>query len=431
MTKTVLFIVADESKNAGERDYMKALAAQIKGNELQDTEYLVYKLPVKGQSTVAENANDLSGNNKILPLTDAEYATIPRLNDETISLLAQTEDLEIIGVGNSTLEALCTAIAFANPDQNNRRVRASYITHMVNSKNSLKLINTMGIKLFTSAKFRTLEAMDSILAKNVDYIQLDAVPNLNSPAHSPETHYDTFMKTGNGAKMTKILDKNEDFAFVVVNAGFGVGEAKIHVPYTKKEARIDARSLSRILGKRTHLILAHGGPRNLTDENKYNQKTLYHFMKTYLKHQNQYGKPPEVMIERFTKGLSYDAVKAGLVLGQKPNCKAFISNSEGYGTMEGAIAYINNQEKLLGMFPFKSNNADPTGQRLENIEDYNEDGVAKIMFVNGQTIVQKHPHERITPYLRKDAAQFIVETLGLAKPTHVSGPAQKPEQYKL
>jgi hypothetical protein len=97
----VVFIVANEGVNAGERDYMKALAAEIgvRGAR-KDTKYLTYKILPKetGSLNLAPG-----GDPAVLPLNDAQYAAVPFVGSEIFDRIEDAAHVSIVGVGHSTL----------------------------------------------------------------------------------------------------------------------------------------------------------------------------------------------------------------------------------------------------------------------------------------------------------------------------------------
>jgi hypothetical protein len=381
--RTLLFLLsADENYNAGERDYMKALVAQISAAGLRrDTEYLFYKL-LSEDKKAAQVAQDNGGDPRVLPATDKEYAAVPFISPDASYRVKNAKNVKIIGAGHSTLDA-----AVELSSQLQVKAEISYITHMVDDRQCLQKIVDNGVHLFATTTRNKLTEMSPVLAKGVNFTKLDAVPHTNALA-SCKVEYDKFLRESpNREKVKQIIESGEPFALVVVNAGFEVGPDNVYMPYTEQEARHHGAALGELMANdyfpyKTNLIAMHGGPRNLRDENPSKEKHDFHksqktmdvFAEAYYAAQKEFGKEPILVLERFAQGLPYNAIKAGYVMGGLENCVAFVSNSEGYGTMDGAVLLVPNRRKLLGMFPFYAQYQDPTGQRQENIDKYKKAG---------------------------------------------------------
>jgi hypothetical protein len=308
---------------------------------------------------------------------------------------------------------------------------------MVDDASHLKGVVEGNVQLFATTTRQKLSEIDGDLAKSARLVALDAVPHTNSMA-SCQVEYDKFMHLLGRRKdcqedvVRAVIE--EPFAFVVLNAGFPVGDKKEHMPYTEREATMHGEALGAHLPAGTHLILAHGGPRNLKDiELGGNAMEAFHM--AYYTAQVQKARTrklcdsPYVICEPFVQG-GCNMIKVGYVLARRENCLAFISNSEGYGTMDGAVLHVDNSRTLLGMFPFAAQYADPTGQRQANILKYNEYGVAVLKEDEGRKGISlqvlRHPAEAATPRRTQDAAAQIVFSLALAAPEPSFGPVQRP-----
>jgi hypothetical protein len=203
---------------------------------------------------------------------------------------------------------------------------------------------------------------------------------------------------------------------VVLNAGFETAE-KTRVCYKEDEAESHGRALGKKLAAGTHLVLAHGGPRNGQDDKALQTDLMEIFAKAYLEAQEAKGAQPEILREPFVMNGPYNIIKAGYIMGQADNCKAYICNGEGYGTMDGAVMHIDNREKTLGMFLFKALDSDKTKQREENTKKYHKLGISILTAGgDGSLQIQRHPEEQKTPALQQDAAEVITRNLGLAAP---------------
>lgn len=407
--KAVIFACADETQFRGERDYMQALAADIKARGVrEDTAYFFCKPNSTG-----------AGNIKTLPLSNADYAAIPSPESLPLQNIAGMNSVDIIAVGNSTLNSAISLSDLVTSNASSPSVTTSYITHMINDKDDLKKITDRGLTVFTPSSREDIAALDAGLTAKTRYVQLDAVPHTNTEA-SCRIDYDAYMNTPSCHAAVQIVNNEEPFAFVVLNAGFPADGS--HIPYTAKEAQEHGAALGRAMPAGTNLILAHGGPRNLLDEEA-GHNTMDAFAKAYEAAQAERDAQPQIIRERFENGLPYNIIKGGYLLSRAGNCIAFISNSEGYGTMDGAVLHVNNREKLLGMFPFEALYADPSGQRQANIGKYNCLGVTALSAKKGKLVIDRNPQQAVTPHSGKDAARQIVSDLRLAT-TSISVPVK-------
>ncbi|PZQ44957.1 MAG: hypothetical protein DI551_08945 [Micavibrio aeruginosavorus] len=89
------------------------------------------------------------------------------------------------------------------------------------------------------------------------------------------------------------------------------------------------------------------------------------------------------------------------------------------------MLHVDNDKKLLGMFPFAAQFADASGQRVQNIEKYNRLGVA-ILEVDEDRLLATlyHEHQQKTPVQYVDAAAVVLKDLCLIKSVNV--PEAKP-----
>ena len=356
---------------------------------------------------------------RAFPATNAVYAAVPPASLAVVTGLKSAKSIKLIGVGHSTLDTVLYLAAHLPA-----KVDISYITHMVDDHAHLQTIVDHNVRLLAATTQDKLDGISPSLAIQLHFIPLDAVPHTNADLADCEKDYAGFMQTPNGKTAQRIVESDKPFAFVVINAGFEIGADKAYQPYTEIEAAAQGRMLGIELATGTNLIAVHGGPRNLRDETPSaekgdthtGQRTMEAFTDAFAEAQQASGAAPLIVAERFAPGLSYNAVKAGYILGRKQNCAAFISNSEGYGTMDGAIRHISNQDRLLGMFPFASQYLDPTGQRQANIEKYNKWGIVILGPQGSFSLAKQHLERETTPNRRHDGAAVILATLGLAQP---------------
>jgi hypothetical protein len=403
MSNNVVFIVADEKLNAGERDYMKALANVINSFKRQDTIYHIRKI---GEPTGQEDATYGS----VLPTNDADYAKVPRLTNEKFD-----GPVKLIAVGHSTFDALCTATDHLD-DTIGQCDGLAWITHMIEDRHR-DFLYAEGVDVFSPSETET----------TVYHHKLDAVPHTNSPS-SCAIDYALFQEDARFQEFNELVGQDAPFAFAVLNAGFPVAKengTEWH-PYKEYEARRHGYDLGSRMAAGTALLLVDGGPRNLKDETEFGQNNMSVFVDGYLRAQHAiHDVTPGVFTERFVQGAPYNVIKAGFVLCTKENCLAFVSNSEGYGTMDGAVLYADNQKGQLLMYSFEAQYEDITGQRAQNIEKYKDLGVS-VIDVRGE--LHASPEKAITPIQQRDAAVDIVHALRLAEPK-VPSLGAKPEPF--
>ena len=125
---------------------------------------------------------------------------------------------------------------------------------------------------------------------------------------------------------------------------------------------------------------------------------------------------PELIYERFEKGLSYNSTAAAMHMGGFDECSAFISNAEGYGTMDSAIRFVNNQDKILGLFPFRANAEDVTGQRLDNIRKYDALGIKPLVTTDYLPDIAAEEDRLATPRPQQNSARTVLEAYGFLYP---------------
>lgn len=431
-SRAVVFIVADESVNGGERDYMKAIAAEIEAQgRKHNTKYLVYKLPPVSGAAVPGQAD-------ILPMNDAQYAAVPRLSPQGVfdgiveGCGGLPADAQVVGVGHST-RAFAAEVCTSLRGQGCFAVSA-WITHNQNAE-EMRAVAEKNMQLFSPI---TAEDLLKIApeAEAVRLVPLDAVPHTNSTA-CIAAEYDAYFARPESAAVFNILSSRDTFALSVLNAGFeeGIGADRKFHPYTEEEAYKHGYALGDHMAPGTHLILAHGGPRNLRDERPdlkrgdthQGQATMELFVEGYCNAQEAREGYPTVACERFVQGGSNTIKVFYEIVRRYPDrMSAFISNNEGYATKDGATLYVDNQKSLLGAFPFEAEKADPSGGRERKTQEYNRLGVAILTIGPNLSLqIARHPQEGHTPRQGQDAAKTVVMELKLARspaPTAVMAP---------
>jgi hypothetical protein len=378
--KLYLFIGADRTKNAGYADYLKAIALALPA---QAPPAIACRLGAPSEAFSTK-----------LPIDNREYDALPVFTQEYLAQL-KAEQVEIVGLGDTTLASVIEAQDYLR--RRGINVSSSYVNHMVSDEDLLKIIE------------HDIRAFAPIANDHVT--QIAAVPHTNT-LRACRIECDNFIKTPNGCSVANWMDNKEPFAIAVLNAGFAVNG--VHEPYTALEAYRDGKALGQNLASHTHLILAQGGPRSLQDEVA-GEATMDAFKKGYLEAQEQSGGSPKVICERFAPDLNYNIIKAGYMLAQSTLCQAFISNAEGYGTMDGAVNLVP-QHVMLGMFPFAAEEKDPTGQRRDNTRKYNRKGIQWLCGDPAKPFIVS-AYKRIAPLTlaqNEESTLWILSLLGLS-----------------
>lgn len=339
MQTATLFIGADPQTHAGEADYVQALALAAKPAGV----WLAARLG----GAVADGAAPIATGR------DA-YARLPA-PDHLAASLASFSRINIVACGASTLAA-----AQALQSELGAKAHLHAVLHMLpEDPSALTLPRT------------TVYAPVSDAPANIHLVTLPAVPHTNTQAACARelAVFAQQLQAGDFIKATQ----DAGFACAVVNAGFA-DAAGMHHPYTQDEAAAHGALLGQRLEGGTHLLLMHGGPRNLKDEGA-GHATMAHFAKGYLRAQFAQGAAPRILRERFAPDLPYNAIKAAYALAARKTCRAFVSNAEGYGTLDGALKLLP-PALPLGIFPFKAEDSDVTGQRQAHRAAYVAQGVA-------------------------------------------------------
>lgn len=421
--KSVLCVVADGKVNAGEVDYASAFLAAIKEHGSDENEYFICKvdLGTEPKNTLHENADQLTASIRKLPEKKSDFDHVPLYSEHGLNqVLELSEMITVVGLGRSTLAVLKD---IKENTADGEVEKASYITHMMGSSDDLQWIADTRTTLFAPMERKDLQALNADAAGRTEFYKLTAVPHTNT-FEICRNHLAEFNKTENGVVIQEHVASGKPFAVVVINAGYKDKTSGVHQPYTKSQAFAHGLALGRSLPKDTLLMANHGGPRNLADEQEAGQETSEGFIEGYRIGQQEQGGDPVVVFEPFRFGMDYDAIKASYLLTQNENCVAYISNAEGYGTMDGALKLID-QEKypdmLVGMFPFDLLYQDVTGQRQANITKYHNAGIAVLKVGdNGNLVIEPSPNAGKQD-IQQDPTLQIIETLGLT-----GGKAVKP-----
>lgn len=409
----IILICADENVNRGERDYAIALGLQLADHHGADV--ISYKV---GHRVVAADQTVR------LALNNNEYANIPHVDiDSVINQITQVKgDVHIIGAGESTCADLIKINGLAKSQGIN--VKSSLITHIVTPTQEDELSQT-DIHVFTPSSARELPKLDATGKLHC----VSAVPHTATEENLAYHARILTEQSANGAAINKIVHGGKPFATVILNAGFDVDGQ--HMPYTEIEARAHGLALGRYMDNNTALILVDGGPRNLKDK-ELGEFTDQAFIQGYLQGQNarHATNNPVIIHEKFEPGLAYNSLYGMLHYSKQDNCRAVISNAEGYGTMDAVIQFIDNQSKLSGMFPFAANEYVP--QRLENISQYNKAGIACLFNQDGDLVIKRHDNEQKTPTVRQpNPTTFILNKIGLGPDSSKAISVQKRQKLTL
>lgn len=381
-----IFICSDESKNAGARDYAMSMA---------------HELRAQGQPTalackVGDTEHVHLGLKEFIP-DNKHYETLPLFDAEKIlPKIPEDETCVFIGLGENTLEALCAIHDRLESSQHH----FAFVSHIL-EPSQREVLRTREITAFTPS---------DIKRHDISHVRIGAVPHT---ATTPVLkHHATEMLKFGDERIADMINLREEFAIAVLNAGFDVendlGE-RIYVPYSEEEAFEHGGILGGMMPKNTNLILVDGGPRNLRDIAE-GQHTGDHFLASYYDANGNSDTAPKLVYERFEQGLPYNAVYGAMYLAKASGLsRAFITNAEGYGTMDAAALHIDNSTQILGMFPFMANALDSTGDRLEKIKEYNALGVRLLDVPDYMSDYTPVDANAKTPIIQDDASRIIID----------------------
>lgn len=386
----IVTLAANEAAHAGERDYYFSVIDEM-GETAKGTAIASLKSGVAAScesclTTVWQQAHN-----------NADYALIPGFSTEALDHLAyygrnRIERATVIGLGHSTLEDIFAAKATL--EAHGIVTRGGYVTHMVDG-DAYNALAANEITVFPPLPRPT--------GTTLDWRPLDSVPHTNTAA-SCRQHAEIYGQTANGQTLRSWQDSGADFGLVVLNAGFGIKQspdtAPVHHAYLASEACAHGIALAK-LQPQNNLLLMHGGPRNLADE-KDGEMTMDSFVAGL----REGGSRGEILTERFVPNLPYNAIKAAYLAARAPNCRSFISNAEGYGTMDGAILHVDNSRTLLGMFNFQANTLE--AQRVKNTTLYHGRGIALLSLHNGEGLIERAAGAMPTPVESRNAAADVV-----------------------
>jgi hypothetical protein len=411
--KTIIVVCANEQTQAGEKAYAQAIAAFISDQAYQNTPHIFIK-DAQGETT-----NTLSGYS--LPLTNSDYAQMPSWhNPETNIALqnilskSQKNPITIIGAGHSTLKTTLQVAKQIN-NYGATAITIGFISHLLNEQ-EIATCAANNVMVFAPIN------LPSEHSDTLQLTQINRVPDTNTSL-SQAINYKSLLNTPNGQKIKNWHLANQPMCGVVLNAGVTVDGTR--VPYTSIEAYTHAHALGSYLKPNTALFLAHGGPRNLSDEaagqnntdlfvagylNGQNRQVANYNTAKSLANQNPLTPHNFVVIERFSTGLDYDAVKAmAHMVKTHDNLQYAVSNAEGFSTIDMMVRACQGTKKTVGVFNFQANQIQVA--RRENTEKYYTQGMALFLAAADNLIIQKHP----TPQLPDDTDPVakIFKTLNL------------------
>ena len=432
MTRTVLFITANESKG-GERDYMMAIAAELQERAREDVQFRACTLPQNDIDAVA-NSSDIGGDATRLPVTKQDFAHTPVLSDSLVDSL--DGEIEIVAVGRSTLQAGLGVEGRLSDRGIDAPVH--YITHLID-KIDYPTLDFHDVHVFAPL---TREQLDK---PSIMLTPLDAVPHTNTPALC-KAEWDKFKETPNGRKLNKWVENSARFVCVVPNAGIGV--EKVHTPCKAQDAYEQGLALGKYpRTKGMNLFVADSGPRakkdrsnvqqhcfgelamddpsvNTPDNESCIEDTNTAFAAGYMAGQYERGGKPEVICDRFRPG-GVDSVKASLYIASSPACFGFIVNNEGYGTMEGAVVNLDDATHMVGMFRAEPSLSVP--DRVANMDKYGMLGIGFIEIDDAkQLYISRLINASGMPNPNRNAAAVIVKELGLLQENPISPTAPVP-----
>ncbi len=390
--KAYFFIGTDRATHAGYADYMQALGLALQGIDAD-----VY---------AARTSGGLGhGITRGLPTDNAGYDMLPALDMASArTVLARYDEIHVVALGQPSLQALDQAAHALSAG--GKRIESSAVLHLVDT-NDVALLWQLDATVYAPIEHAP---------QNLDLVTLPCVPH-TATLMACEAEAAKFAQTQNGQTMAQINRVGAAFACAVVNAGFTSAEGD-HTPYQASEAFAQGFALGRDMAPNTHLLLMHGGPRNLKDEEA-GEKTLDAFQNGYLRGQGEQKATPKVLSERFNTAAKYNAIKAAIALSHNTGCAAFISNAEGYGTMDAALA-LTPPGLPLGMFPFTAEERDATGQRRANTQKYNERGIDWLEVDAKGQLQKRYGGPRAAVKKPADPARIILEKLGV-----IARPAEK------
>lgn len=391
----VLFLVADEQTNAGERDYLLAFSHALKNK--QGVECSVRKVLQQDFDRPV-----LDGDSASLPLDNMEYENIRpyvlgEMIDNIIDVRKAGNKVLVIGAGQSVIpqisELYHTFGSFSS-------VQFAVVSHMLEERD---IAHLAGKKIEVFTKAQEVEA-------DISHHFISNVPHTATAEGAEQNAVNMLKYSPHAGKLVDIFNGQSPYAIAVLNAGFKVND--VHIPYYEDEAYEHGMALGQSLPANTSLILVDGGPRNLTDRNDYKQLTHESFRNGFMEGAASLdGAGREFVHEAFEFGLPYNSVLGTMHFANAKNCVAYISNAEGYGTMDAVFRIVKLAPgRLIGMIPFSANEKDETGQRLENIEDYRKRGITKL--VPGDCGFVRHlPPSKIQSDFEKPAYDAVSEIL--------------------
>lgn len=392
MAKKYLFIGADRAVNAGEADYMKALALTMREEDIcADGDIYPCRIQ-KDATSVVKNSSDIYARN-VLPSSNNDYDRLPIFDKDFLDSLEidALDEVEIVGMGQSTDDALMTASEYFR--EKYIHAFAYYVTHEV-EENKIDALSMIHTRIFTPSE-------DPKVLDNFDVFALNSVPH-SFTQKTCEAEYAKFLQSPNGEMVEQMLKMEKRFAIAIVNAGFTVNGN--FETCSAEEAYSNGFALGKVMGRGTDLFVADGGPRNSEDE-KRGQFCFDQYDEGYRMRQFRRQYVAASIKERFEPDLPYNFIAASFVLAQQGKCQAYVSNIEGYGTMMGALQLVPENVPLV-MQPSQV----ALKYRAKETEFYNKKGIALLSGDGMDFNIQKP--ERVKADRGQNPSLMILEVLG-------------------
>jgi hypothetical protein len=419
----LIMLTADEIAAGGEADYTLALADQLTMADGGNYPVRFFKVMQREVKPFAENKLHLNERSGLVkpPKNKADYANILPYHAHSIDLIGpEFDDIMILAVGQSTLPGLFDLRERLAAGRSDAGIKTGFITHTIHAAEDIARLVANDTTLFAppGLKQSYLMGLDAVHAKQLRRIDIPSIPHTNTP-ESIALNYDALFTqyrfyNPDWRHTADTLDdwraRKQEFAVAVINAGYPVNG--VHQPYTIEEAQQQGWALGQHLPPGTLLYALEGGPRNARDKTASGEEPSQAFIKAYCAANGV--NIQDCLFDPFdSKNLNFNAVKVATAVANDPSCIAFISNAEGYSTMDGAIGTIISPREnfLMGFFPFVALQLDQS--KRDNIDVYHARGFAKLSVKDDLSLnIGAPPPEAHTPLILPGAARQILAYYG-------------------